>query len=505
MTIVSTSTSEEKPVSNSKVKENGSQIPEDGTLLQSSEIVEEKQKQKRKRNENPGVRIIGNRIYDSENGKTCHQINAFEDQLCRYRLCISKLYGVKAEEMSVVEDWFCPKCRDNCNCSFCMKKRGHKPIGILVHTAKSIGFSSVSEMLLAQGSDYQSGKENPLSIQEKHGKNIVSEDIVIDLDDQKCRKMKNIRRKMELKVGAEIPLPRGSEIKTVLSIELQPEEIGPALQFLEFCSTFGEIIGLKKDESQFILRDMVRGGRGRQGKFSPVANFFVQLLSLLQSNSGERSTVISNSSSHENSWLRALHKYLFESNYLCKQLKLDQFDGGADSYDRLNLNERFKLLNFVCDEVLCTRKARSYIDEQKLKNFEKVKDIKEKLVVAKNKENQFKQKMKDEMAQAAKNCIPLSEHKEIVSKYKMQVVEAHNEMLQSKEMLCTEKQHCKANRTNPILVDTEGHSFWRLKGFDDEINVLRQDVSLQHESESSEKWFTYEKQQEEIKKYLSYR
>ncbi|XP_047333780.1 uncharacterized protein LOC124937542 [Impatiens glandulifera] len=271
---------------------------------------------------------------------------------------------------------------------------------------------------------------------------------------------------MELKVDAEIPLPGGSEIKTVLSIELQPEEIGPALQFLEFCRTFGEIIGLKKDESRFILRDMVRGGHGRQGKFSPVANFFVHLLSLLQSNSGERSTVISNSSSHKNSWLRALHKYLFESNYLCKQLKLDQFDGGTDSYDRLNSNERLKLLNF---------------------------------------ENQFKQQMKDEMAQGAKNCIPLSEHKDIVSKYKMQVVKAHNEMLQSKEMLCTEKQHCKAIRTNPILVDTEGHSFWRLKGFDDEINVLRQDLSLQHESESSEKWFTYEKQQKEIKKYLSYR
>ncbi|XP_047333767.1 uncharacterized protein LOC124937532 [Impatiens glandulifera] len=154
-------------------------------------------------------------------------------------------YGEKAEEMSVVEDLFCPKCRDNSNYSFCMKKMGHKPTGILVHTAKSIGFSSVSEMLLVRGS----GKENPLSIQEKHGKNIVSEDTAMNLDDQKGRKMKNISRKMELKVDAEISLPRGLELKTALYIELQPEEVGPALQFLEFCSTFGEIIGLKKDES----------------------------------------------------------------------------------------------------------------------------------------------------------------------------------------------------------------------------------------------------------------
>ena len=33
------------------------------------------------------------------------------------------------------------------------KKRGHQPTGILVHTAKATGFSSVSEMLLLNGSE----------------------------------------------------------------------------------------------------------------------------------------------------------------------------------------------------------------------------------------------------------------------------------------------------------------------------------------------------------------
>ncbi|XP_047319109.1 cell division cycle-associated 7-like protein [Impatiens glandulifera] len=90
-----------------------------------------------------------------------HCNNMKKDKQCTIQYCHKCLlnrYGEKAEEVSVVEDWFCPKCRDNCNCSFCMKKRGHKPTGILVHTSKSIGFSSVSEMLLARGSDYQSGK-----------------------------------------------------------------------------------------------------------------------------------------------------------------------------------------------------------------------------------------------------------------------------------------------------------------------------------------------------------
>lgn len=38
------------------------------------------------------------------------------------------------------------------NCSY-RKKRGHKPTGILVHTAKKTGFSSVSEMLSIGGPD----------------------------------------------------------------------------------------------------------------------------------------------------------------------------------------------------------------------------------------------------------------------------------------------------------------------------------------------------------------
>jgi len=37
--------------------------------------------------------------------------------------------------------------------SYRRKKRGHKPTGILVHTAKATGFSSVSELLDVKGPD----------------------------------------------------------------------------------------------------------------------------------------------------------------------------------------------------------------------------------------------------------------------------------------------------------------------------------------------------------------
>lgn len=42
-------------------------------------------------------------------------------------------------------------------------------------------------------------------------------------------------------VEEEIPLPTATEITTILDIELRPEDVGNALQFLEFCRVFGKV------------------------------------------------------------------------------------------------------------------------------------------------------------------------------------------------------------------------------------------------------------------------
>ncbi|KAL6348318.1 hypothetical protein AAG906_005617 [Vitis piasezkii] len=88
-----------------------------------------------------GIQIVENPS-DSVYRKMCHQ--------CR---CLLNRYGEKAEEVAQLEDWKCPKCRGICNCSFCRKKIGCAPTGILVHKAKATGFSSVSEMLQVMDPD----------------------------------------------------------------------------------------------------------------------------------------------------------------------------------------------------------------------------------------------------------------------------------------------------------------------------------------------------------------
>lgn len=54
---------------------------------------------KKKRNNNPGVRVQGGRVYDSENGTTCHQ--------CRQKTIET---NAKCTKCTL---YFCPKCLEN--------------------------------------------------------------------------------------------------------------------------------------------------------------------------------------------------------------------------------------------------------------------------------------------------------------------------------------------------------------------------------------------------------
>jgi len=45
--------------------------------LKESEVDANQKQQVSRRNNSRGVRVIGNRIYDSENGKSCHQVLHF--------------------------------------------------------------------------------------------------------------------------------------------------------------------------------------------------------------------------------------------------------------------------------------------------------------------------------------------------------------------------------------------------------------------------------------------
>ncbi|KAA8547818.1 hypothetical protein F0562_004247 [Nyssa sinensis] len=663
-----------------------------------------------KRTKCPGVRVVGGRIYDSENGKTCHQCrqktmdfvaacrNPKKNKQCTINFCHKCLwnrYGEKAEEMSMLEDWKCPKCRGICNCSFCMKKRGHQPTGMLVHTAKATGFSSVSEMLQFGGSDNlgheksvkdmgvspknlavsnkesvvvsprKRGKEN--SLEGKGDSNLHPPPLAPNPDEKKSKKMRQERlkeiydgnrddgvllkdtnpKKPQISTGisnkevktngmidcvrqgernskkmsspsdpsrkerrkekrrllketnpkraqnpngiskkevktngkvdgalqyennsktmvskevstdssrdektkeerdssshkvgevldskkidndggqlkrdvesrkvkrnaiefqctdldVDIPLAKGTELTTVVGIDLQPEDAGHALQFLEFCAAFGEILHLKKGQPESVLRDLLCGRTGRQGKYSLTVQFYIQLLSLIQKDLGEEPPRFSPTNG-KNSWLHALKKCLSKSQCVVKKLPLD---GGADGYHGFDNSKKLILLNFLCDEVLGTVGIRNWIDDQNSKFVENTKEAKGRVLAAKDKEKHLKQKMQDEVAKAilARNGAPLtiSEHDAIVSQIKTETAQAHSEMLELKGMIPKKKHRSDAVRTEPMLLGINGCAYWRLKGYSkssDESDILLQDMGTCDPVASSEKWFVFDFEQKKV-------
>ncbi|XP_048328619.2 uncharacterized protein LOC107416538 isoform X2 [Ziziphus jujuba] len=583
-----------------------------------------------KRSKCPGVRVVGSRIYDSQNGKTCHQCrqktrdfvasckNLKKDRLCTINFChkcLSNRYGENAEEMALLDDWNCPKCRGICNCSFCMKKRGHKPTGVLVHAAKATGFNSVSEMLLLKGpgnlnnlvvspkkpdvsnkepvviSPRKRGKENsfdgkieanstspnslPLSGHNKSkkvkrdglkevsgsnkddgnfsinkskkvkrdglkdvsngnkddgnlsnnrskkvkrdglkevnngnkdggtfsnqttlGKPIVSEktfkkevetkrkdDCILSekkrkkkrvlndvssgpakpeeerkvndgqqdprvsntLKEDNAKAKKKALKKCTLnledrKVDIDLPLPQGTILTTVVGIELPPEDVGHALQFLEFFATFGKVFDVKKGQAEAVLRELIRGRSGRGGQYSTIVRIHTQLLSLIQ-------------------------------------------------------------------EDVREEKLRSWIDEQNATFVDRAKEAKEKVGAAKSKEKVIKQKLQDEVAKAIiENSgapLSISEHEAVVSKIKIDAARAHAEILEAMGAVPKKSQRSDAVRTEPNLLDAEGRVFWKLKCFTSEPDILLQDMGSWDADGEVDKWFVYgSEQKESIEKYI---
>ncbi|KAJ6758610.1 hypothetical protein OIU74_025289 [Salix koriyanagi] len=697
--------------------------------LKGEEVVE-----KRSRSKRPGVRVVGGRIYDSENGKTCHQCRqktmdfaaacAIQkgNKLCTLKFCHKCLlnrYGEKAEEVALLDDWQCPKCRGVCNCSFCMKKRGHKPTGILVHTAKENGFSSVSELLQVTGSEnlnlykdvkaddvssekcgspykeytvtspWKPGKENsfdgnvdknlhpqnitpvsaekkskktkrkglkdvgngnrdaeisleesgqkktkreapgevsngsmkrgnkkpiitevvsenemktnekdkgdvakekksktksmelskdkvkenkkgedvsekkrktkahPQEISKKELKNGKNEDVFVEKKRPKTQPQKvsqnevllgancnggivcgfrsdiihtetkmagdsckvdkdcaefqiksktaSERRAMKLQnkeIDVDIQLPQGTCLTAVAGIELPPENVGNALQFLEFCASFGKVLGLKKGQAEIALREIINGRRGRRLQSYHLAQIHIQLLSLIQKDMGEESPALT--ATNENSWFQALGTSVSKCHFISKELPSNCFDLGNGGYDKLNSSEKLRLLNLICDEALNTKALRSWIDDENSSFLERQKEAREKVLAAKDKEKKLKQKMLDEVAKAIieKNGAPISvsNHKEIVSRIKSEAALARTEML---EAMALKETLSNAVRTEPVLLDVDGRVFWKLNGYDGQSDILLQDMGTWSSVAPSEKWLVYADEQKlEVEKYI---
>ncbi|XP_071704278.1 uncharacterized protein [Rutidosis leptorrhynchoides] len=498
-----------------------------------------------KRTKSPGVRVVGNRIYDSKNGKTCHQCrqktmdfvascthqmdNKKQCTLNVCRSCLLNRYGENAEEAVALGDWKCPRCRGICNCSFCMKKRGCGPTGMLIHTAKKNGFASVSNLLnmngtagtkKSEGRKKRKASEKETTDEPKRKrskeddvKNEMKEDDVEnevkeedgdvnelnEEDDDKNEVNDEDNGENEVKgeedgenedekdieddEKVEIELPEGTELTNVDGIDMPSGDIGHALQLLEFCETFGEVLELKKGEPEILLRELNCANTNKRREVL-IVKFHVRLLSIIEEDLGKKYS--------GKSWLEDFKECISESMYTLKDSLLEWFN---DGYDEMNFSKKLRLLNFLCDETLETAKLRLWIEEQ---NLVEKKKIKEKLIANREKEKNMKKKVQDEVAKAilSRSGIPLSlaEHNKLISKVKAETAQTLANSLELREV----PHQSFVVRSEPILLDRKGCKLWRLRCHADTIGILVQDSCYGDEITSDENWFTYNDQEKEL-------
>ncbi|XP_029130331.1 C-module-binding factor A-like [Cajanus cajan] len=181
---------------------------------------------KSKRSNSRGVQKAGSKIYDYANRKYCHQCrqntknfsvvckNLKKGKPCSIKFCcrcLSNRYGEIAEEVALLVDWKCPKCRGLCICSVCEKKRGNQPIGRLIETARASGFKSVLEMLRARATnksrDFESNKEPIVLVSSELDKENPSDgnnDVKIHSPNDKKASLPKISKNTRLEESKEI-------------------------------------------------------------------------------------------------------------------------------------------------------------------------------------------------------------------------------------------------------------------------------------------------------------
>lgn len=531
-----------------------------------------------------GIMVASGPIDDFAGCKTCHQCrqkirnllaeckNQRNKKPCALKICQKCLlnrYGEKVEEVAVLQEWSCPKCRGICNCSVCMKRSGHQPTGILINAAKANGFSSVSEMLVKGAacmnhenfgtatidspkegiviSPRKRGKENSFdgksdanlqhSVEKSSKKvkeaqngfvddNIPSKtvnlghkrereeagfvdihDLTESMKNRAAISKKNFAPTLEeenRKKIADIPLPVGTELTSVAGIDISAEDVGDALQFLEFCSVFRKILGVKKGQPEQVLQDLFHRRTTRQGKFSLSVQFHIQLLSAIQNGNGQRRAELS-AKREKSSWFRTLKKCLSKSKSILQAKVLDSLESEID-YENLCASEKLRILNILCDEIVGTEKVRNWINDQNKKFTEKAKEAKQKVCAAKLEEKSLKQKAKIDIPNANipkdGDSPPISE-KEEATLDKPGETQSDANVIGSEDILLRDKRTSDAIRIEPVFVDYRGHAYWKLNCVGNS-DILDQNIGKGDGLTSDEKWFALDAHGKEvIEKYVS--
>ncbi|KAG5522620.1 hypothetical protein RHGRI_034690 [Rhododendron griersonianum] len=424
------------------------------------------------------------------------------------------------------------------------KKRGCCPTGRLVLVAKASGFTSVSEMLLLKnseeaGEDASPASEKEVVPKEEDGVALTRESIQENgfedksylkskhktcggVDEEYGNPQKEMLRKNDdsegetkkiTKEGGASPkmltskkqepavastrgrkrrnysderksylkLPQGIELSNVAQIDLPAEDIGHALQFLEFCVAFAKVLDIEEGQSEYLLQELACGRGSLRSMDSSIVQFHVKLLSMIQKDTGKEYSSLKTQSRMP--WLQALYRCICESQFRSRELLLDCLNLAAEGDGELSSSKKLRLLNFLCDEALGTEELRSWIDEQNLG-----------FLAEREKVRNMKMKLHGELAtdMLMKNGVPhsVSEHRNLVLKIKAEAAQTFVETLEAKDTVTKRIQRSDAVRSEAMFLDGNGRKFWKLRGYSGKREILIQDIGNGDSLTLKDRWFS---------------
>ncbi|KAL2629321.1 hypothetical protein R1flu_014007 [Riccia fluitans] len=347
----------------------------------------------------------------------------------------------------------------------------------------------------------------------------------------------------ELPVEEEIVLPTGSPLVKVGDVTLPPEAVGPALQFLEFCSTFEKPLRLKRAKPPRILAEMLRGGTLRRGSQSEIVQFHAQLISIILDDLDD-DTNVTMSAASKNCWVYHLERHLSEQFFLStvdvegeQREEEEEYDdrsvaastsgtkilplsywpipgedivavlkalrSGVDGYGNLSVTTRLQILATLCDSILTTKKMRDYLEKVMNSREVEQKENREELLAVKKQAREIHENSVNEVLAAKKDNVSLDVRD--VEKLKREYAE-----LADKEAQLTETAaklsgaKCEALRAEPEAVHRSGSRFWRLKGGKDKESILLQGISNLGSGLPTEEWSVFlEEQEEEVMRCIT--
>ncbi|XP_048537542.1 uncharacterized protein LOC125516109 isoform X2 [Triticum urartu] len=277
----------------------------------------------------------------------------------------------------------------------------------------------------------------------------------------------------------EIVIPRGTLVTCVAGVEMQPEDVGAAIQFLEFCRSFGEIFQIRKGQSEKIVKD-ITGDRQLREVSSVVAELHTNLLSVIENGNYKPLKY----PKHGDTWIRKLSKYITDSTLHAKDFILDCLSHGLSGYKNLSPSHKLDVLNSLCDEALSSEKLRTRIEAREGVARQKIRAATEKEKELKERQNDMAKTMGGEITgnEEANNIFcQIKEAKEV----------KQAAMKELEELGCV-------LRSTPVMVD-KGVAYWKLDGYcNNNTNILRQEFDKEATMKNQDKWFMFSEDEQKV-------